>query len=63
MNGWVELAVAVAVFAGLGWWWMKTHPSGKCRWCGGSGKNPLSTEKRFGKCKHCDGSGRKEWKV
>lgn len=63
MNGWVELAAVVAVFAGLGWWWMKTHPSGKCRWCRGSGKNPLSTEKRFGTCRHCDGSGRKEWKV
>lgn len=63
MNGWLTLAAVAALAGGLGWWWMKAHPLGKCRWCGGSGRNPLSTKKRFGTCKHCDGSGRKEWKV
>ena len=63
MTGWLVFAAFLLLLASGGWWWMKAHPSGKCRWCGGSGKNPLSTEKRFGTCRHCDGSGRKQWMV
>ena len=57
------LAALVLVAGGVGWLWLKAHPYGKCRWCGGSGRNPLSVKARFGECKHCKGSGRKQWKV
>ena len=63
MTGWLLLMGLVAAAAGGGWWWMKAHPYGRCRWCGGSGRNPLSTKARFGDCRHCGGKGRKEWKV
>ena len=63
MTGWLVLLALAAVAGGGGWWWWKSHPHTRCGWCRGSGKNPLSTEKRFGTCRHCDGSGRKKWKV
>jgi len=62
MSGAVLAVVVLAAVAGA-WWWMKTHPYGRCRWCRGSGKNPLSTEWRSGPCKRCGGTGRREWKV
>lgn len=58
MTGWLEFAGLLAVLAGLGRWWWVTHPYTKCRWCRGTGKNPLSTGLREGKCKHCGGTGR-----
>ena len=60
---WLALPALALAAAGGAWWWLKAHPSGKCRWCRGSGKNPLSVEWRYGDCRHCNGTGRKQWKV
>lgn len=65
MSGqWLEGAVLVVVVpAWLGWRWLRTHLIGLCLWCGGTGKNPLSTRTRFGTCRHCGGSGRRTRRV
>ena len=58
MAGWLELAALLAAAAVAGRWWWVTHPLVRCLWCGGSGKNRLSTRWREGKCRHCGGTGR-----
>ena len=56
-------AVALmAVLAGAAfgmWWWLKKHTDTPCGWCGGTGRNPLSTKNHQGKCRHCGGSGKR----
>ena len=58
MTGWLVLSGLVAAAGGGARWWWVTHPRVRCRWCRGTGKNPLSTKWREGRCKHCGGSGR-----
>jgi hypothetical protein len=63
MVGYLYLVLGIGAGAALGWWWLKAHPSGRCRWCRGSRRNRFSTKWRYGDCKHCGGTGQREWKV
>jgi hypothetical protein len=49
---WV-LAAAAAVLAVLWLVDLRQHPFGRCWSCGGSGRNPGSTKKRYGRCRAC----------
>jgi DnaJ-class molecular chaperone len=53
------LALIAAVFTAAYYVSVRRHPYRPCRPCGGKGRNPGSTSKRFGRCGYCGGSGRK----
>ncbi len=56
---WLTGALLVAA-APVAWVaWLRTHPFGPCPRCGGTGRNWLSSPKRWGVCRACGGTGRK----
>ena len=55
---------ALAILAAVAIWLVSLyfHPYGRCRRCGGSGRNAGSSARRFGTCKRCKGNGRR-WRA
>jgi len=57
----MELLLIVAALLVLRWLWHAWfHPMAPCGRCGGSGRNPGSTGKRWGPCRRCKGSGSRQ---
>jgi DnaJ-class molecular chaperone len=55
----VALVIIAAPLAFACYLSARRHPYRPCRRCGGSGRNPGSTSRRFGNCRYCGGRGRK----
>jgi hypothetical protein len=56
----VEIALIIA--GGVaGWWLLRAWlvPHAVCRWCHGTGNNPLSSRSRQGDCLFCHGRPRR----
>ncbi|MGH3165128.1 MAG: hypothetical protein ACRDN0_04430 [Trebonia sp.] len=56
------LVVIAAAAIAFGWWRVSVRrwPTTPCRRCGGTGRNPGSTSRRWGPCPKCGGNGRRK---
>jgi hypothetical protein len=53
--------IALVIATAVAWWLIRAMlvPYAGCRWCGGTGRNPLSTSRRHGDCWFCHGQRRR----
>ncbi|TDC41112.1 hypothetical protein E1281_37695, partial [Actinomadura sp. KC345] len=54
------VTLLLLTMTGLALWAVSVyvHPFRPCRRCGGAGRKPGSTRRRFGPCNRCSGTGR-----